>query len=142
MKVTSQTLNQIVLTFVVAYKAKRAAVESLRESLSSAGIALDRKSLNQPVMHAIALAYGITLLPKERGAGVTWNLDDATSVAAKQCHKELLRDLFDGEAVPAKEIVKIPPAVIKLLKEIDALCATYPQMRSYCSTYVNAATTK
>jgi hypothetical protein len=122
--IKSEALNSHVATYVVAYKAGQAAVSVLRDSLLKSGIALVREELRQPLMHSVAMAYGVQLQTKVRGEGVTW-LKDTVSGNASQCHQRLMGDLFGAKGnskdefeVPA-DMQAVADKLVKLAREYD-----------------------
>jgi hypothetical protein len=131
---TSTQLNTIVAQYAAAYKAKQMAITSFKDALTNAGIVLDRKALNQPCMVAIAAAYGVALVAKVRGEGFTWS-DDKVSLAAKQCHKTLLGDLFAGETKHS-DALEVPEAIQAAANKLVAMCKEYEQMGKLIATAI------
>ena len=140
--ITNASLNTIVATFVVAYKAKQDAVAALKANLLAAGIELDRKALAQPLMQSVAMAYGVTMIQKTRGEGCTWNMDDKNSVNAKRCYASLIADLFRGEEEHAA-LLEVPTDIQALANKLVALTAQYEQAGKLLATAIaNAKTQK
>ena len=121
---TINTITTAVGVYVTSYKAGMKAVDTIVAAIKDSVLPFDRKELAQPLMVAIAKAYGVELIAKERGEGFTWDLDNSNAKvarehnAAKQCHKELLGKLFADtkEQTGVKEEIKITRAQLALIR--------------------------
>ena len=138
---TNASINAIVATFVVAYKAKQEAVTALRAALKVSGITLDRATLTQPLMQSVAMAYGVTMVVKTRGEGVTWNMDDKGSIAAKRCYATLMADLFRGEAAHT-DTLDVPADIQAMAAKLWAMCGAYEGAGKLLATAIANAKVK
>ena len=121
--IKTNALNNLVAAYVVTYKAGQAAAVTLRDALIKSGIALVREELRQPLMHSVALAYGVKLQTKMRGEGVTW-MKDTISGNASQCHQRLLADLF-GAVAKSEDVLAVPAEVQAAADKLVKLCSGY-----------------
>lgn len=137
------TITTAVAAYVAARKTQLASVAGIVKAVKGSGLPFERKALAQPLMVAIADAYGIALVPKVRGEGHTWG-DDNVSLAAKQCHKMLLADIFAGEVAnkSVEEPVKLSAEQRALLAQLDATFSTYVDMRRGIGAYIAVASSK
>ena len=144
---TVNAINQAVASYVQAYKQGRKAIADMATAIKGSDLPFERKALAGPLMESVAAAYGVTLIAKVRGEGNTWDLEGSQakeSNAAKQCHKEMLGKLFADESADHadKSKVVISAEARALLAQLDALYATYPEMRAVCNAYIAKATAK
>lgn len=144
---TINAINQAVASYVQAYKQGCKAIADMATAIKGSDLPFERKALAGPLMESVATAYGVKLIAKVRGEGNTWDLEGAQakeSNAAKQCHKEMLGKLFaDADTADhAKDKVVISAEARALLVQLDALYATYPEMRAVCNAYIAKASAK
>jgi hypothetical protein len=151
MKATQQqtvtTISNAVRDYVKAHKLQGASIATILTAVKCSNLHFDRKALNQPLMIEVAAAYGVELVAKERGEGFTWDKNNKNKTIAResnnacQCHKEMLGKLFAGSVAQAAE-VKISAEAMALLKQLDAMYASYGEMRAVCKEYIDRKTAK
>lgn len=131
----SKSINAFVASALTAATAYGVAVDGLRAALQGQTAAEVRAAIIEPV----AAFYAVPLVDKVRGEGVTLDTDAVKFEAAKKALQRLVDDICGKTAAKKAEHVTISPEARALLEQLDALYATYPEMRAVCNAYIGAA---
>ena len=127
------------LTIVFNADVKRdTALALLRDMVKGTDVLLAKELVNE----FSARKHGVTRVAKERGTGMTWGMDTA-SQSAKKWADRTHRDIMGASVAQVeKDKVIISAEARALLVQLDALYASYPEMRAVCNAYIAKASKK
>lgn len=131
----SKSINAFVRTALNAATAYGAAVNGLRAELQGQTAAEVRAALLEPV----ATFYSMKPIAKVRGEGFMLDREDVNYEKANKALQRLTEDVCGKAAAKKTDSVVISPEARALLEQLDALYATYPEMRAVCNAYIGAA---
>ena len=111
------------------------AVEAIRAALKGQ---LSPEAVQQALMQPVATYYGVKLVAKTRGEGVTWDKDSAKWETAKKSHQRLCKSVM-GESAKQREELDVPAHIAKLAAQLVAAAGEYEEAARLIATAIAQA---
>ena len=119
--IMTKTINTLVSSALAAAGAYGTSVASIRTALKGQ---LSPDAVRAALLAPVAAFYGVTLVAKERGEGVTWDKDAAKYETAKKAHQRLVKDVM-GKVESQSEALDVPAHIAKLAAQLVVACGEY-----------------
>jgi len=132
------SINTIVSAALTAATAYGKSVEQLRTALKGQ---LSPEDVRAKLMQPVALFYGVQLVAKERGEGVTWDKAHPKFETAKKAHQRLCADVI-GKGKDQSAQLEVPAHIAKLAAQLVAAASEYEQAAKLIATAIAQAKTK
>ena len=131
----TKQLNTLVSTALNAAHAYGTAVEGIRSALKGQ---LSPEAVRDALMLPVATYYGVTLVAKTRGEGVTLDTTAAKFEAAKKALQRLCKDVL-GKSENQSEELDVPAHIAKLAAALVAACGEYEGAAKLIATAIAQA---
>ncbi len=115
-------------------------VTALRERALKDKVSFNGKDIKVYLMPATAAYYGVTLVDKQKGEGVTWDKDTKSQTAKKQ--NDRLAASVLGTTEKQSEEIEIPAELLAAAAKLAKLANEYEGARSLAAKALAAAFAK
>ena len=117
----AKTISQLVSVALDSVGAYGKAVADIRATLKGR---VSPEEVRVALLPPVAAYYGVKLVQKERGEGVTWDKDAPKFETAKKAHQRLVADVL-GKTSASKDELEIPEEIIALARKLVKACEGY-----------------
>ena len=111
------------------------AVDAIRAALKGQ---LSPEAVQQALMQPVATYYGVKLVAKQRGEGVTWDKDSAKWETAKKSHQRLCASVL-GEGKAQRPELDVPADIAAVAAKLVKMCGEYEDAARLIATAIAQA---
>lgn len=123
------SINTMVSSALTSVHAYQHAIDGLRVALKGQ-VSHD---VRVAVLPAVASFYKVALVARERGEGVTMDINATKYEAAKKAVQRLVKDIV-GKTADSKPELEVPANILDAARKLVALCAEYEGAARLVST--------
>ena len=111
------------------------AIEAIRAALKGQ---MSPETVAAALMQPVATYYGVKLVAKTRGEGVTWDKDSAKWETAKKSHQRLCKSVM-GETAKQREELDVPADIAAVAAKLVKMCGEYEDAARLIATAIAQA---